>query len=69
LGHDERTNECFGFNSDGNYFVKFKIKEPKKHSTEQIDEDMVEQFWYVNLTNSLHFNGTFGYGKKNPMEV
>ena len=52
-----------------NYLVKFKIKEPKKHSTEQIDEDMVEQFWYVNLTNSLHFNGTFGYGKKNPMEI
>jgi len=23
----------------------------------------------VNLTNSLHFNGTFGYGKKNPMEI
>ena len=69
MGHDEEKNECLGFNSSGNYLVKFRLKEPKKLSIEQLDEDIVEQLWFVNLSNSLHFNGTFGFGKQQPIEI
>lgn len=63
LGHEEEKNDCLGFNSRENYFVKFRLKEPTELSVELLDEDIIEQLWFVNLTNSLHFNGTYGVGK------
>jgi hypothetical protein len=61
--------------------VKFRLTEPQQYCAEQIDEDIVEQFWFVNLSNtvkgnkmsgkisfqSFHFNGLFGKGS--PMEI
>lgn len=60
LGHDEDTNECLGFNSVKEYFVKFKIQEPKERYVQEVEYDMVEKLWYVNLTNTPHFNGILG---------